>query len=139
MRIKEVDINNILRNVQLRATRHRQEVLQVLLENPTTPMSIDQLVERLPKKFDRVTAYRIVNAFAEHGLVEKVSQLSNTVMVILSPDLVKKHEHLVTCRICGSVSTVKICVQPGWRQELDRLGFTQISHNLSFTGVCSNH
>lgn len=135
----EDETKAILKNVELRATRHRQEVLQVLLEHPTTPMTIDQLVERLPKNFDRVTAYRIVNTFAENGLVEKNSQMSNTMKVMLAPDLIKRHKHLVTCRICGSAYTVNICVQAGWRQKLSRLGFTNISHNLSFSGVCANH
>ncbi len=139
LQVSEREIDELLKNAQLRATRHRHEVLKIILENPNTPMSIDELVEHLPEGFDRVTAYRIVNSFAEKGLLEKINHLSNTLKVILSPSLRKKHMHLVTCRLCGSTYTANICVQPGWREKLARLGFSNVSHNLSFTGVCGNH
>ena len=139
LKISDVDIETLLRKAGLRATRPRHEVLKIILENPNTPMSIDELVELLPKGFDRVTAYRIVNSFAEKGLLEKINHLSNTLKVILSPRLREKHQHLVTCRLCGSTYTANICVQPGWREKLTRLGFTNVSHNLSFTGVCADH
>ena len=123
----------------LRATRQRQDVLQVLRDNPNTPLSVDELVDELPRGFDRVTAYRIVNTLAEKGLVEKVNHLSNNLKVLLSPSLNKRHEHLITCRICGTSSTAKVCVEPKWQDKLSRLGFSNVSHNLSFTGVCEKH
>ena len=123
----------------MKATRHRQEVLRVLLENPNTPMSVDELVNCLQDNFDRVTAYRILNCFADAGLAERVTHHSNTLRFTLAPNQTNKHQHLITCRLCGSTMTARICVQPSWQEKLARLGFTDVSHNLSFTGICSEH
>ena len=133
------DITALLKNAGLRVTRHRQDVLKTLFDNPNNPLSIDELVECMDSGFDRVTAYRIVNCFTERGLAERVTHLSNIVRYTLAPSLAKKHEHLVTCRVCGSTLTAKICVQSGWQDKLARLGFKDVSHNLSFTGICSHH
>lgn len=139
METNEREIEDLIKKTGLKATRQRQEVLGVILKNPNTPLSIDELVELLPEGFDRVTAYRIVNSFAEKGMLEKVNHLSNNLKVILAPSLKKQHQHLVTCRLCGSTFTANICVQPGWREKLANLGFSDVSHNLSFSGICANH
>lgn len=139
MDVLNSDVETLLKNAGLRATRQRQKVLKVLFDNPNNPMTIDELVDQLGEGFDRVTAYRIVNCLSENGIAEKVSHLSNTVKVTLSPSLQSHHEHLVTCRLCGSVSTVQVCVQSDWQDKLSHLGFKDISHSLSFTGVCAKH
>ena len=133
------DIDQLIRQAGLRLTKTRREVLKVVSANPYTPLSIDDLVDLLPDDFDRVTAYRIINSFAEKGLLEKVNHLSNTLKVILAPRLTNKHQHLVTCRLCGSTLTSNVCVESDWQEKLAALGFTDVSHNLSFTGVCADH
>lgn len=139
MSSEKSEVEVLLKKSGLRITGQRREVLAKILEYPNTPLSIDDLVSMLSDGFDRVTAYRIVNSFANKGLVEKVNHLTNNLKVILAPSLKKKHQHIVTCRVCGSTYTAKICVQPGWRDQLARLGFTDVSHNLSFSGVCGAH
>ena len=73
MKVVDGGVTTLLKNAGLRATRRRQQVLKVLLDNPNDPMSIDELVDQLEPGFDRVTAYRIVNCLAENGIAEKVS------------------------------------------------------------------
>jgi len=133
------EINELLKEVGLRVTRQRQEVLELLLMNSSTPLSIDEITSKLSHGFDRVTTYRIINSFTEKGLLEKVNHISNNLKVVVSPRLKKKHQHLVTCRLCGSTYTANICVQPGWQEKIARMGFKDVSHNLSFTGICANH
>lgn len=129
----------LLKKAGLKVTRHRQKALDILLANPDTPVSIDEMVERMDHDLDRVTAYRILNCFNELGLIERVTHLSNKLKFVLSPGQVKKHRHLVTCRLCGATVTAYACVQSGWQDELESLGFQEVSHNLSFTGICSDH
>lgn len=133
------EVENHLRNAGLRVTRQRKEVLELLIKNSNTPLSIDEITAELSDGFDRVTTYRIINSFTEKGLVEKVNHLSNNLKVTLSPRLKNKHLHLVTCRVCGSTFTANICVQAGWKKKIEKMGFKDISHSLSFTGVCSAH
>ena len=131
---------DVLKKIGLRATRQRLSLLKVVYDNPEIPMSIDELLSHLDDDFDRVTVYRIVECFTEKGLLEKVHHVSNSVKVVLSPNFIKgKHQHLVTCRICGSTYKASICLQPGWQDKLKGLGFKELSHNLTFSGVCANH
>ena len=133
------DIDNMIKKAGLRLTSPRRQVLRVIMKNPNKPLSIDELLTLLPANFDRVTAYRIINCFADKGLVEKINYMSNNLKVVVSPRLRKTHKHIVTCRICGSTFTAGVCVQADWREKLSGLGFTDVSHNLSFSGICSNH
>ena len=102
-------------------------------------MSIDEVNDKTESVINRVTVYRVINCFAENGIIEKVHHNSNLVKVVLSPEHKDSHEHIVTCRICGDSYTTHICVEPGWKKNLERLGFKNVSHNLSFNGICSNH
>ena len=129
----------MIKKFGLRVTQQRVLVLKQFFDRPNNPMSVDELLVSLPSGFDRVTAYRIVNCLADKGIVEKTGHFSNTLKFILSPSVQQKHEHLVTCRVCGLTTIVRTCVQSGWRNKLDHLGFTDVSHNLSFTGVCAAH
>lgn len=139
MEKKSIDIEAILKKAGLRATKQRVEILSIILKNPNSPMSINDLVDHLPDGFDKVTAYRIINSFTEKGLLEKINHLTNNLKVILSPSLMEGHRHIITCRVCGTTYTADICVEPGWREQLSELGFKEVSHNLSFTGVCAKH
>ena len=144
--IKEVVIRKpkknaekILKEFDLKVTKRRKEFLEFLLKFPETAFSIDEIVSRLKVDFDRVTAYRIIEAFSEKGILQKVSLFSNIIKVIISPKINDSHKHLISCRFCGITFTTSACVQEGWRDKISKLGFKDISHNLTFSGVCQNH
>ncbi len=139
MIISSANIDLVIKNGGLKVTRTRKEVLQVLFDHINNPLSIDEILEKLPEGFDRVTAYRVIHDFADHGIIEKLNHLSSHLKVLLSPKLKKNHHHIVTCRICGNTVTANICVQAGWQEKLSHLGFKDLSHHLSFSGVCSQH
>jgi len=52
---------------------------------------------------------------------------------------IKPKPGLMSKRLLKSAFAAELNVQSGWREKLARLGFQDVSHNLTFTGVCADH
>lgn len=65
----------LLREAGMRRTGPRQSVLEELMDSEHA-LSHQEIEARVGEKVDRVTIYRILAAFEEHGLVHKVHDSS---------------------------------------------------------------
>ena len=69
--LKKVNIENLLREHQLKSTPQRLAVLKVFLENNKV-LNLASLNKLLEKNFVRITLYRTLNSFEEKGLIHKI-------------------------------------------------------------------
>lgn len=85
---KKINPEEILKHHELKATPQRIEVLSTFLKRNQV-MSLAELNKMLGKEFDRITLYRTLNAFEEHGLIHKIPDSNGNINYALC-----KHESL---------------------------------------------
>lgn len=81
-----------LKQADLRVTQSRKEILGLFLQHPHA-LSHSQIDELTGNRFDRVTLYRSLKSFVDHGLIHEVIDDQSTVKYSLcSADCdAKKH------------------------------------------------
>ena len=65
------DVNETLKRHQIRPTKIRREILKLFFKTDFA-LSHADIVNELSDNFDRVTIYRALKLFADHGLIHKV-------------------------------------------------------------------
>lgn len=130
------EVHQSLHALGLRATRQREQVLQIL-EKSERPLSVEDIREQIVLGQSGVpTIYRNLDLFAKKGLVE----------VWVGPDLVMRfircrslgHHFHIQCEKCGSVLEFDDCGFASiLRQMQDRSGFRITRHQLQLFGLCS--
>jgi len=97
----------LLGTTSLRVTRHRLDILHVLLENRTA-LSQNELEHRLGPLTDRVTVYRTLKTFVQEGLLHTVPDEMYGQRYALcdshhcAPAKGHQHDHLhFKCTTCG--------------------------------------
>jgi Fe2+ or Zn2+ uptake regulation protein len=97
-----------LRQAGISKTSQRLAVLDILL-NAEVPLNVNTIRQNLKTKakIDKVTVYRILSLFKEHGLIREISSVSGAnyfEMATLDNPL---HPHF-SCRSCGAFT----CLAP---------------------------
>jgi len=128
-------LSEALRSRGLKATPIRLALLEEL-EKQTEPLSIDELISKLPKSTDKVTVYRAMESFVEHGLARQVNLRHGH--ADYESALLPDHHHLV-CTTCGRMEDFEDC-------GIDKLvknvlaehpNFASVQdHALEFFGTC---
>ena len=129
------EIKKILKSHKLRVTDGRIEVLEYFLRENKT-LSIKDLHEEL-KDSDRVTLYRILNAFTENGVLHKVPGDSGMVTYGLCHDTCDdknhNHDHMhFKCDECGITECLDQLIPP-----ITIPGYLVKEADLILKGVCS--
>jgi Fur family ferric uptake transcriptional regulator len=128
---------HLLKRHQLKRTEARLRVLSLLVNKKTATSQPD--LESVIGDVDRVTLYRILNAFEEKGIIHKVFDLNGTANYAICSSDCDEHnhndEHLhFNCTNCKNVYCLDeldmppIVLPAGF--QLERLSF-------SATGLCS--
>lgn len=126
-----------IQEAQLKATPARIAMLK-LFESHEKPMDAQHVVDHLVKTLgiDRVTVFRILNAFVAKRLIRKLEfregkaryELANT-----------DHHHLI-CSSCGTISDIsEDSVMHDYIGRMEKkYGFDVSEHILELMGTCSN-
>jgi len=130
------DCRTELKNVDLQVTPARIAAMQ-LFESHNTPFDAPHLIDHLQKELgiDRVTVFRILNAFVEKGLVRKLEFGEGKARYELSND---EHHHLI-CESCGKIEDISDCSISDLEKEVEKKkGFLVKRHALEFFGLCKD-
>lgn len=128
------EIKKILKSHKLRITDRRIDVLEFFLREKRT-MSFKDLEEEF-KDSDRVTLYRTLNAFTEHGVLHKIPDDSGFATYGLCHDTCDSedhyHDHMhFKCNECGNIEcleeNVPVVEIPGYQVK---------EANLILKGTC---
>jgi|SRR5581483_10538455 len=127
-----------LNNASLRATPARVAVMK-LLEDTNTPLDVSMINDYLEKEkiyTDRATVFRIMNMFAEKGLVKQISFNEGKFRYELANRA--PHHHLI-CTSCGRIEDISNCNIAELEEDIaEKKGFSVKSHALEFYGICKN-
>jgi Fur family ferric uptake transcriptional regulator len=129
---------NILKAHKLRNTSFRQQVIELFQQSEAT-LSLKDLEKGLGEH-DRVTLYRTLKAFEDHGIIHKVPTEDAQVFYGLCRDHCSPKEHMhdhahFSCRVCQNVFCVDLASYELPRQSLD--GFTVEHTEILLEGICA--
>ena len=130
------DCTEELQNVDLHVTPARLATMQ-LFESHNTPLDAQHLIDHLHNTLgvDRVTVFRILNAFVEKGLVRKLEFGEGKARYELNKE---EHHHLV-CESCGTIEDISDCTIIDLEKDIkEKKGFLVKHHALEFFGFCKN-
>lgn len=133
-RTAKESVTELLRKKGLRATEQRKALLSVL-QQAATPLSVEALVGKSGVPIDLATAYRALQEFERLELVQRVLSPNGRALF----EVVGVHHHHLTCRTCGAVEDVDVCLPDTFSKALATRskGFAQIEeHALEFFGTC---
>ena len=106
----QCDYSDILKTRELEVTENRLRILEVLGHN-NFPLSAGDIHKTLKRNtsINRVTVYRILDLFVEHGLVRRLSGGGRSFVYGLGPNQFHPaHPHFY-CKSCGNLE----CLNPG--------------------------
>lgn len=131
------DYRAYLHRYGLKNTRHRQLVLQLLLERAgvLTAEELYQLLQKQGAEINFSTVYRILENFTQKGLTEKSylgdSRKYGFVLHTLG------HRHRLICLNCHKVIEVEHCPIAEFEENLaQKTDFAIVGHNLEWYGYC---
>lgn len=130
-----MNVQGMLRTAGLRATREREAVLLYMV-NAHGPHTVDDVFEGLRRAVNKVTLYRMIERFADTGLVERIQTNDRA----RHYEFQHEHHHHLTCTYCGFRARLAV---PENRIlpmiDASAHAFEVVtSHTLEFYGVCSS-
>lgn len=130
-----IEAGSILKNHKLRQTNCRVKVLQFFISKDTALSQRD--IELALVGFDRVTIYRTLNSFIDHGILHRIPDDSGTARFGIcfrtcSPgDHHHQHVHF-KCNKCGHVE----CIDNKKVPSLNIPGYVIQDANFILNGIC---
>ena len=131
------DCKDELNASSLRATPARIALMN-LLESTDKPLDVQAMIRYLHKKeiqTDPATVFRIVNMFAEKGLVKPIQFNEGKSRYELATRA--DHHHFI-CEGCGAVEDVSDCkIDSIEKSIMKKKGLLIKRHSLEFFGLCN--
>jgi Fur family ferric uptake transcriptional regulator len=135
----ENSFNEILKGGNLKSTKHRIAVLEILKANKL-PLSAEDIYIRLKQNNTSIslsTVYRVLETLHEKDIVSKVSIPDSSRAVYELHG--NEHRHHLLCVKCKKLLAIDGCPLEEYEKLLeDRFGFTVKGHNLEVYGYCKS-
>lgn len=130
----------VLKKNNLKMTRHRHAVLEVLDGN-SLPLSAEELYIKLKEKgvsMSFSTVYRVLEAFLEKGIVVR-NNLPDDGKSVYEIYCCDNHHHYLLCIDCRKVVQVEGCPLEEYERAIEeKFAFIVKGHNLEVYGYCSD-
>jgi Fur family ferric uptake transcriptional regulator len=128
--------DQLLKTFNLRSTPTRQEILHLFLRKDYA-LSHSDIESEIAEDIDRVTVYRTLKTFHDHGLIHKVLDDGGALKYALCTDACSatehRHEHVhFKCSVCGQTN----CLEIGIPHIKLPPGYAAGEMNLLIQGVC---
>ncbi len=125
----------LLEESSLRKTQGRVALLEILIEKHG-PFSVEEIHHFVQsKKMDLATVYRCLTAFEEISLVRRCDFGDGIARYELHLGSGHHHHHVI-CKICRKSEKIDDCEVAKLETLVEKKGYTRISHNLEFFGIC---
>jgi len=123
----------------LRITGNLRVILHALTE-ARLPLSLQELEQdtKVNAICDRATVYRTLQRLESIGLLRRLNFANSAAKFTLNTG--DKHKEYLICRSCGKVEELDIAcpVHSLERKISEEKGFSEMSHELTFYGLCSS-
>jgi Fur family ferric uptake transcriptional regulator len=134
---KKLDLEKKLKNMGIRVTRQRLEILTLMAEKnkPLTAANIFSKLKKSNPKLRLSTVYRNLNKFAENNLVSKIEiKIDNKESYF---ELLQgNHHHHLICLKCGKIIPLKCPLEDYEEQISEQTKYNIIEHHLKLYGLC---
>ena len=128
---------DILNNFGIKCTRQRELMLDILniLDIPLTVEALYLKLKEANESIDLSTVYRILELFAEKGLVIKnISSIDKKALFELNR---KEHKHYVTCLKCKKNVVIDNCPLENFEKSIEKkMDFEITGHKVELYGYC---
>jgi len=120
----------------------QRRALVALLAEVDQPLTIPQLLERLPD-LAQSSAYRNLAVLERAGVVHRVIATDEFARYELTEDVTEHHHHHLICESCGDVSDftvphqVEADLEAAVAKVARRTGFTVTDHRFDLVGTCA--
>ncbi len=128
---------SILSDKKLRITLSRKAVIDYFLAHKHALTQPD-LEKELESVCDRVTIYRIIDSFLQHGILHKVPDLDGTQKFALCDSCTDHHHHdehvHFKCSVCGKTECLDEIPMPSIALPTN---YSVAEWNMLLQGVCA--
>lgn len=128
---------SILSDKKLRITQSRKAVIDYFLAHKHALTQPD-LEKELESVCDRVTIYRIIDSFLQHGILHKVPDLDGTQKFALCDSCSDHHHHdehvHFKCSVCGKTECLDEIPMPSIALPTN---YSVAEWNMLLQGVCA--
>jgi len=127
-----------LQNAGLSKTPQRIAVLTLLLK-AEAPLSVRDISQELTAKarIDRVTIYRILSLFKQHGIAREIASSGGTNYFEMASHENPVHPHF-NCRNCGELSCMEPLTFSQSRQLISEKDDYSVDHiEINISGLCA--
>lgn len=124
---------------EVRNTRQRRAVAATLdtLEDFISAQDLHQLMVSRGDSVSLATTYRILQSMLGTGEVEALKTEEGEAIYRRCDS--EHHHHHLLCRVCGAAVEFEVPQLEDWTLAIaDQHGYTQVSHVIEITGVCSS-
>lgn len=123
----------LLKNLGIKATKSRRNILEVLVDNPT-PITADKIYSTLKySKINLTTVYRVLASFEAVSLVKKVNIPGNAIKYEIN----NHHHHHIICNNCGIIEEIDDCDIEQRKPKSEKFNIIN-EHSLEFFGTCKS-
>lgn len=124
-------MNELFKEKGIKLTRQRKEIYNIVRTNPST---IKEIIKRKTNDVDVSTLYRIIELFIEKEMFIKNVDKKGDVYYTVNED----HTHYINCVKCHKKVKIDFCpIDEIEKHVYEEVGYTLISHNMMFDGICS--
>lgn len=133
MQHKTPNLENYLKEHSYSNTKSRQLVFNTLSDSE--PITMNQLINKLDGKVDRVTVYRVVELFETLHIIHRIT-IGWKYKLELSESF-RKHHHHITCTNCNRVESIEdLTLEAVISSIATQRQFTLSSHHIELQGLC---
>jgi Fur family ferric uptake transcriptional regulator len=133
----EIKLNEIIKASGLKITTSRLEILDLLSQKHCL-LTIDEIAKKLKTKTDWATVYRTIIAFEKKGIISSSTMSDGSIRYEFADQNHSHHHHHVMCKSCNTIQPIDHCDIEDLLKRVKKMGFTNISHQLEFSGTCKN-
>jgi Fe2+ or Zn2+ uptake regulation protein len=130
MRLRD-QAEEYIREIGLKCTQGRVLVLATLMQSKK-PLAIEAIQRKTEGYINPVTVYRILNHFAEKGLVYQTDFRTGKAYF----EFQNNHHHHLVCTGCGRQEEIDICVDRERVMRRSKYFKAVHGHVLEFFGMC---
>ena len=126
-----------LQSAQLRVTKFRRNLIELLIENEPYALSVDELHSlSTPLSPDLVTVYRNVEALLEIGILDRTIESKGPARYRLKEN--SETELKVSCRQCHATLVHNSPMISELEKVAHQFGYRELSSNWEIKGYCKD-
>lgn len=134
--MQRLEIYQKIKVAQLKMTKQRQQIIDVLIEHQDRLLSVEAILKKLNhnSKLNITTIYRNLEALMAIGLLH--CTVLEDQMTYYKLNCGGHHHHHLICKKCGAISAVAYCPIEHISQLIADDAFKITDHKLEVYGIC---